>query len=82
MGKLLGHIQKEFDRKMKLQYRLLLVPFVAFFLNMVTVAILGTILDINELKELLGGTNTLPIFLMWAGILLVYNLIRHFVRRD
>lgn len=67
---------------MKLGYKIILLPFLAFFLNMITVAMLGTFLGVNELKELLGGNNTLPVFLMWFSILLSYTLITHFLRKD
>lgn len=59
---------------MKVIVNLLLIPAVAFIANILTVAVLGTFYGINELKEILGGTNTFPIFLAWCAVLSVLTV--------
>jgi uncharacterized membrane protein YqjE len=53
----------------ELLFKLLLVPFVAFGLMMLTAAIMGTFYSTPELRELLGGTSALPIYYGWLAIL-------------
>lgn len=39
--------------------------FAAFFLNLVSLAILGSTIGLKEVQELLGGNNSLPLFIFW-----------------
>ena len=66
----------------KLVYKILTIPLLAFFVNMFTVAILGSFMSISELKELLGGTNTMPIWLAWIGIFFVTTIVHHFLKKE
>ena len=61
---------------MKFTTKIFLVPAVAFILNLITVAILGSFLGVNELKELLGGNNSTPIFAGWCVVLLFALLVQ------
>jgi hypothetical protein len=64
---------------MKLTTNLIVAVFAAFGIHMIIVAIMGTFYDVRELKEVLGGNSTLPIFLPTLAICLMY-LIYHTIK--
>ena len=66
---------------MNVLLKLLIVPFVAYFTMMITVAILGSVIGNQELKELTGG-NGLTIWLGWIGIFFITTITHHFFRKD
>ena len=43
--------------------RIFIAFFAAFFIHILSVAMLGSFYDSRELQELLGGTSTLPVFI-------------------
>lgn len=53
-----------------------LVPFIAYFATLIFVAILGSFMDIRELKELLGGTSAMPIWLAWCTLFAIGLIIK------
>jgi len=53
--------------------------FSAWGIHMLIVALMGTFYDVRELKEVLGGNSTLPIFLLTLAICLMY-LIYHTIK--
>lgn len=48
--------------------------FSAFGIHMLIVAFMGTFYDVRELKEILGGNSTLPVFLPTLAICFVYAI--------
>ena len=62
----------------QLLFKLFFVPFIAFFAMMFTVAIMGSMYGINELKEILGGTSGLPVWYIWLAIITPVTVIYHF----
>ena len=61
---------------MNVLLKLLIVPLVAFFVMMINVAILGSFLGTNELKELLGGTSAMPLWLAWCAVFTVGIIVQ------
>ena len=61
--------------------KLFFIPFVSFGLTLLTAAVLGTIYDTTELRELLNGTSALPIYYVWLVILYPLVLLKHFLKR-
>ena len=51
--------------------------FVAFFIQMLIVAVMGTFLDNAELKEILGGNSTLPVFIPTLIVCEVWVVARY-----
>jgi len=59
----------------KLILRLLVTPMIAYGLTFVCVAVLGTIYDVRQLQEVLGGTSALPIFLHLCWVVAVLQTV-------
>ena len=51
--------------------------FVAFFIQMLIVAVMGTFLNNTELKEILGGNSTLPVFIPTLIVCEVWVVARY-----
>ena len=61
---------------MNVLLKLLIVPLVAFFVTLINAAILGSFLGTNELKELLGGTSAMPLWLAWCAVFAVGVIVQ------
>ena len=57
--------------------RMFMAFFVAFFIQMLIVAILGSFLNNRELQELLGGNSTLPVFIPTLIVCEVWVVARY-----
>ena len=66
----------------RLFFQILTIPLVAYFTNLITVAMLGSFMDKRQLIELLGGTNTMPIWLAWMSILLIITITNYIIKKD
>ena len=64
----------------QLLVKLSFVPFIAFFTMMITVALMGSFLDINELTKILGGTSALPVYYIWLAIITPITVLHHFLK--
>jgi 4-hydroxybenzoate polyprenyltransferase len=53
--------------------------FAAWGIHMLIIAVMGSFYDVREIKEVLGGNSTLPIFLPTLAICLMY-LIYHTIK--
>jgi hypothetical protein len=58
----------------KLFMNLIVATFSAFGIHLLIVAIMGSFYPVRELKEILGGNSTLPIFLPALVICVVYAI--------
>ena len=65
----------------QLFYKLLAIPFVAFFVAMITVAIMGSFLDNRWMKEHLDN-SALPVWLAWVAILFITTVTHHFFKKE
>ena len=66
---------------MNILLKLCVVPFAAYFAMMITVAILGSVIGNQALKELTGGSG-LTIWLGWIGIFFVTTVTHHFFKKE
>jgi len=58
----------------KLFMNLIVATFAAFGIHLLIVATMGSFYDVRELKEILGGNSTLPIFLPTLAICFAYAI--------
>ena len=65
------------DKTFGLTSRIFMALFVAFFIQMLIVAVMGTFLDNAELKEILGGNSTLPVFIPTLIVCEVWVVARY-----
>ena len=52
--------------------------FVAYFMHLVVLAVLGTLYDRSELTQVLGGNSSLPIFLPLLTVCVIYTFYNYF----
>ena len=57
--------------------RIFIALFTAFFIQMLIVAVMGTFFDNAELKEILGGNSTLPVFIPTLIVCEVWVVARY-----
>ena len=57
--------------------RIFMALFVSFFIHMLIVTVIGTFLDNAELKEILGGNSTLPVFIPTLIVCQVWVIARY-----
>ena len=57
--------------------RIFIALFTAFFIHMLIVAVMGTFLGNAELKETLGGSSTLPVFIPTLIVCEVWVVARY-----
>jgi hypothetical protein len=64
----------------QLLFKLFFTPFVAYFLMMFTVAIMGSAMGNQALKELTGGSG-LTIWLGWLVLFFITTVAHHFLKK-
>lgn len=64
----------------ELLLKLFFVPFAAYFAMMFTMAILGSVYDVNWLKEHFDGSG-LVIWQAWIGIISIIITVHHFLKK-
>ena len=65
------------DKTFGLTSRIFMALFVSFFIHMLIVTVMGTFLDNAELKEILGGNSTLPVFIPTLIVCQVWVIARY-----
>lgn len=65
---------------MNLLGKLAIVPFISFFVMLVSVALLGKE-GMKEMPWLFPDNNAWKVYVGWMIILFIYVLIRHFTKR-
>jgi hypothetical protein len=65
----------------KLLVKLFVTPFIAYFAMMFTVAIMGSTMGNQALKELTGGSG-LTIWLGWLVFFIIITIIHYFTRKS
>ena len=65
------------DKTFGLTSRIFMAFFAAFFIQMLIVAVMGTFLGNAELKETLGGSSTLPVFIPTLIVCEVWVVARY-----
>ena len=63
---------------MSLLTKIIAIPFISYGLLLPTLGIMGGIFDGNEMKEILGGTSALPLWIVLMGILVFVVPTHHF----
>lgn len=53
---------------MKIIGTFIISVFAAYFLNLISLAIMGSIIGLRGTQELLGGNNSFPLFVIWWAI--------------
>lgn len=61
--------------------KLFIAFFAAFFVHLLIVSVLGSFLDNLELKELLGGNTTLPVFYPTLIVCVVWVVLFHYLKK-
>lgn len=61
--------------------KLIVTPFVAYFLTLFTVAILGSVYGNAFLTKTLDG-SALPVFLVWLLIIIPATILLHYFKRQ
>jgi hypothetical protein len=65
----------------RLLFKLTMVPFTAYFAMMLTVALMGSTIGNQALKELTGGSG-LIIWLGWLGLFFITTVAHHFLKKE
>lgn len=52
--------------------------FVAYFLHLIVLSMLGTLYDRSELTQILRGNSSLPVFLPLLAVCVIYTLYNYF----
>ena len=56
--------------------KLFIVPIASYGATLLTVALLGSFLGTNELKELMGGNSAMPVWLAWCAVFTVGIIVQ------
>jgi len=64
----------------QLLVKLFVTPFIAYFAMMFTVAIMGSTMGNQALKELTGGSG-LTIWIGWLGLFFITTLAHHYFKK-
>lgn len=65
----------------QLLYKILALPFVAFFASLITVAVMSSFLDRIWMMEHLDN-SALPVWQAWMALLLIITIAHHFFKKE
>ena len=65
----------------QLLLRLFAVPFAAYFVNLFSLAVATSFVDIRTIMNFLGGSNTFPLYISWVSVLTLVVITDYFIRK-